>query len=200
MAAHPLLDSASLFSSSNRSTGGLIIAGSYVQKSSAQIAAAFSLPNMLSLEVPVDDLLNEELRTATIKRIAAAADAALQAGHDVMVFTGRQLVTGNDREHSLQIGNRVSAALVDIVQRIYERPAWMITKGGVTSSDIATKALGVRRAEVLGQAFPGVPVWRTGDDSRWPDLLFVVFPGNVGETGTLAGIVANLRQGSTATV
>jgi uncharacterized protein YgbK (DUF1537 family) len=74
----------------------------------------------------------------------------------------------------------------------------VIAKGGVTSSDIATKALGVRRAEVLGQAYAGVPVWRTGGDSRWPNLLYVVFQGNVGDADTLAGVAAGLRLGSAA--
>ena len=76
------------------------------------------------------------------------------------------------------------------------RPAWIIAKGGITSSDIATQALGVRRATVLGQAFAGVPVWRTGEDARWPDLIYVVFPGNVGESDTLARTVETLRIAS----
>ncbi|MEZ4660739.1 MAG: nucleotide-binding domain containing protein [Caldilineaceae bacterium] len=37
----------------------------------------------------------------------------------------------------------------------------MLAKGGITSSDVATKGLGVKRL-VLGQILPGVPVWRIG--------------------------------------
>ena len=153
LSSHPLLEPHDLLSQSTTASGGLVIAGSYVQRSSAQIAAASSLSNLTSLEVHVHKLLNDELRDAEIQRVAEAADEALRACSDVLIFTSRQLVTGNDRDHSLQIGNVVSASLVSIVQRIQERPAWVIAKGGITSSDIATKALGVRRATVLGQAF-----------------------------------------------
>lgn len=194
--ARPLLDPGSILADSPAGSGGLIIAGSYVQRSSAQIAAISSVPNIASLEVPVEKLLDNELRVLEIKRVATAADAAIRSGVDALIFTSRQLVTGSDREHSLQIGNIVSASLVDIVARITTRPAWVIAKGGITSSDIATKALNVKRAEVLGQIFPGVPVWLTGDDSRWPRLLYVVFPGNVGEAGTLARMIETLRSGS----
>jgi uncharacterized protein YgbK (DUF1537 family) len=90
----------------------------------------------------------------------------------------------------------ISDSLVDIVKGINDRPAWVIAKGGITSSDIATKALGVTRAEVLGQISAGVPVWLTGEDSRWPNLLYTVFPGNVGQTDTLAELIGTLRKGS----
>ena len=46
--------------------------------------------------------------------------------------------------------------------------------------DGATAGLGVRRALVLGQILPGVPVWRLGPETRFPGLAYVVFPGNVG--------------------
>jgi hypothetical protein len=39
-----------------------------------------------------------------------------------------------------------------------------------------------------------VPVWRTGAESRLPGLVYIVFPGNVGDNGALARAVANLRS------
>lgn len=63
-------------------------------------------------------------------------------------------------------------------------------QGGITSSDVATKALGIKRAMVLGQAAPGVPLWRCDEESsRYPGMPFVVFPGNVGGDDALAEIV-----------
>ena len=65
-----------------------------------------------------------------------------------------------------------------------------IAKGGITSSDAATKALRMRRARVLGQAAPGVPLWRCDEEtSRHPGMPYVVFPGNVGSDTTLAEVV-----------
>lgn len=38
----------------------------------------------------------------------------------------------------------------------------------------------------MGQILPGVPVWSMTNDSRWPGLPLVVFPGNVGGKEALA--------------
>ena len=69
----------------------------------------------------------------------------------------------------------------------------MIAKGGITSSDIATDALGVGQARVWGQAIPGVPIWRLGSESHWPNLTYVVFPGNVGTDDAIADMIRILR-------
>ena len=37
----------------------------------------------------------------------------------------------------------------------------------------------------MGQILPGVPVWQTGGESKFPGLPFVIFPGNVGTDGDL---------------
>jgi uncharacterized protein YgbK (DUF1537 family) len=47
----------------------------------------------------------------------------------------------------------------------------------------------------LGQAIPGVPVWQTGPESRWPGLIYVVFPGNVGGNESMVEVVKYLRSG-----
>ncbi|HAS20268.1 MAG TPA: hypothetical protein DCR16_00850 [Lachnospiraceae bacterium] len=52
-------------------------------------------------------------------------------------------------------------------------------------SDIAVRALGVKKARVMGQIRPSVPVWQTGEESRFPLTPYVIFPGNTGTEKTL---------------
>ena len=61
--------------------------------------------------------------------------------------------------------------------------------------EIGTKALKVRRANVMGQIQPGIPVWKTGRESRFPDIPYVIFPGNVGEDDTLRKVADILMEG-----
>jgi uncharacterized protein YgbK (DUF1537 family) len=194
--ARPLLDSRELSSIGlgGASSRGLVIAGSYIQKSSAQIAAVRALPGVCSLEVQVERLLDPNVRDAEVSQVAAAANEALASGKDTMVFTSRKFASA-DTHRALEVGRIISDSLVAVVHRITERPAWIIAKGGITSADVAVNGLGIKRADVMGQAFPGVPVWLTGDDSRWPGLLYAVFPGNVGDAGTLAEMIQTLRNG-----
>ena len=174
--------------------GGLIVAGSYIRKSSEQIAAVQALPGVAGLEVSVEKLLDDNARLAEITRVKDRVDQNIAARQDALVFTSRRLVTGGDAAASLAIGRSVSDALVEIVRRLAERPAWIIAKGGITSSDVATKALKIGRARVIGQILPGVPVWRAGPGSRWPDLVSVVFPGNVGGPGAIVEAIEKLRR------
>jgi Uncharacterized protein conserved in bacteria len=139
-------------------------------------------------------LLDAAARSAAIAHCIQAVETALRARRPVALYTSRTLVTGVDAAASLAIGGAVSSSLVEIVQSLAVRPRWLVAKGGITSSDIATKALGLRRAQVLGQALPGVPVWQCGPESKWPDLAYIVFPGNVGGPTALAELVAALAQ------
>lgn len=45
----------------------------------------------------------------------------------------------------------------------------------------------------MGQILPGVPVRRSGQGSRWPGLIYVVFPGNVGGPNAIAEAIQRLR-------
>jgi uncharacterized protein YgbK (DUF1537 family) len=174
-------------------TGGLIVIGSYVSKTSGQVATLLEQPGVASVEVDVGALLAHEGWDREIARVAQLADQRLRAGEDIAIVTSRQLVTGVDAESSLAIGRRVSDGLVAIVRAITTRPRYLLAKGGITSSDTATRGLDVRRALVLGQILPGVPVWQLGPESRYPGLVYIVFPGNVGGPGALAEAVAALR-------
>ena len=74
------------------------------------------------------------------------------------------------------------------------RPAFVLAKGGITSSDVGVKALRVHCARVRGQITPGVPVWETGEESTFPHTPYSIFPGNVGTEGTLCQVVQTLLK------
>lgn len=173
--------------------GGLILAGSYVPKTTAQLQRLRERrgDQLHVLELPVTQLVGTQQAAETL--VAAAAKEAsktLAAGKDVLVMTSRELIKGADALSSLSIGSKVAQALVSLMEGIDVRPRYIIAKGGITSSDAATKGLRMRKARVLGQAAPGVPLWVcTEETSRHRAVPYVVFPGNVGSEDTLADIV-----------
>jgi uncharacterized protein YgbK (DUF1537 family) len=174
--------------------GGLTIVGSYVPKTTAQLEVLLQHESVERVEISVEAILHAAKRAAELSRAVVAANNALAAGRDVVVFTSRKLVTGDGAVASLAIGSQVSEALVELLHRINVKPRYLIAKGGITSSDLATRGLGVKRAMVLGQILPGVPVWELGAETKFPGLPYVVFPGNVGGPDALAEAVNILRR------
>ncbi len=178
----------------HKGSGGLVIFGSHVPKSTSQLEALKQLPGIFLNELSVPGLLDDSLRPAVLDRAVKQVNDAIQAGQDAVLYTSREVITGGDQPASLAISQRVSAALVEITRSLQAMPRFLIAKGGITSSDIATKGLDVQRARVLGQILPGVPVWRLGPESRLPGMAYVVFPGNVGGRESVAEIVRRLRE------
>ncbi len=191
LTARPLLTPAEL--PLPPAAGGLIIVGSYVPLTSTQVAALLTGGGVTAVEIAVERLLSSTSRDDEIARAAHAADTALRRGDDTVVVTSRDLVTGADAGGSLLIGQQISASIVAVMRAITTRPRYIIAKGGVTSSDVATAGLDVTRAIVRGQVATGVPVWQVGPESRYPGLAYIVFPGNVGQPCTLVDIVTALR-------
>ncbi len=175
-------------------TGGLIVVGSYVPKSSQQLESLREQNTLTEIELSIESVLDEHAREATLAEATERLNRSLAAGEDVVLFTERDLVRGDTPEASLEIGRQVSDALVRLVGSLSARPRFLIAKGGITSSDLASKALGVRRAMVMGQALAGVPVWRLGDETAFPGLAYVVFPGNVGDATALSEVYQRFRN------
>ncbi|QEG00015.1 hypothetical protein Mal15_40830 [Stieleria maiorica] len=187
----PLLRGEQMIASENNA--GLIVVGSYVPKTTVQLnrlLAADDPPQAVVLDV--GRLLSEQA-AEHLAEVAGRVNALLAQGQDVVLHTSRGLVTGSDGESSLRIGTAVSKAVVDVVRAIEVPLRFLIAKGGITSSDVATQGLDVKRAMVLGQILPGIPVWSLGPESRRPDLPYVVFPGNVGDDDALAQAYKKLQ-------
>jgi uncharacterized protein YgbK (DUF1537 family) len=188
----PLLTTEEILPPESSGTGGLVVAGSYVEKTTRQLAALQARGLAHGIEVAVHRLVDRAARRGEIQRAAALADSALAAGENAVIFTSREKVDPGGRDGFLTLGRIISDSLVAIVRGIGVTPAWLVAKGGITSSVIATDGLNIRRATVLGQALPGVPVWRMGPESRFPGRAYVIFPGNVGGEDALARVVGAL--------
>ncbi len=169
--------------------GGLIIVGSHVPKTTGQLNHLLkNAPGLTAIKLSVPDIIHA---TFNLEKTIADVQSSLTSGENVVVFTSRKRVDGDD---SLTISKTVSQTLVDVVRGIKERPSFIVAKGGMTSSDIATGALGVKQAQVLGQVLPGVPVWTIGNETLHPGLAYVIFPGNVGEEDALTQAVKKLTS------
>ncbi|KAK7380086.1 hypothetical protein VNO78_32478 [Psophocarpus tetragonolobus] len=178
---------------SRERNGGLIVVGSYVPKTTKQVEELkLQCGQFLkSIEISVEKLAMSpiEEREEEISRTAELADVYLKAHKDTLIMTSRNLITGRTAAESLDINFKVSSALVEVVKRITTKPRYIIAKGGITSSDLATKALGARCAKIVGQALAGIPLWQLGLESRHPGIPYIVFPGNVGNCTALAEVV-----------
>lgn len=181
----------------NSKNGGIIIVGSHTKKTTSQLNELKRLDNLEFIEFNSDLVLNENEFKKEIENTIEKEEKLILEGKTVVVYTKRKLlVIDNDtKEEALLRSVKISDAVQSLVGKLKVTPAFVVAKGGITSSDIGTKALQVKRARVLGQVCPGIPVWQTEKESKFPNIPYVIFPGNVGETTTLKEVVEILLGG-----
>jgi uncharacterized protein YgbK (DUF1537 family) len=170
---------------------GLVVVGSHVGLTNRQVAVARDRGGLAEVELDVAAVADPARRDGHVAEAARLVVSALDHS-DVLLVTSRELRRGRDAAESLEISRRVSAAVTEVVRgALPARPAWVVAKGGITSHDVAVRGLGIRRATVLGQLFPGlVSVFRPVDAA--PEAVgtpYVVFAGNVGDETTLATVI-----------
>lgn len=193
----PLLERKELCPGSS-ALGGLVVVGSHVQKTTEQLKCL--LASGLDL-APICFDVQSALRPSGLQeerdRVLHDAEAAIRDGHTAVVYTSRRVlrVREESAQENLRLSVQISHALTSVVAGLTVRPSFLVAKGGITSSDVGICALGVRRAWVMGQVAPGVPVWLTGAESKFPNLAYVIFPGNVGDNSTLRDVVGMLMGG-----
>jgi uncharacterized protein YgbK (DUF1537 family) len=178
---------------------GLIAVGSHVGLTTRQLGQLRTQGKIIELELDVPTLLDDAARNEHVDNIAGQAASLLrqnEADSDVVIRTSRNLITGDDAVHSLVIARTVSGALVGTVREIVSqiRPAFVLAKGGITSSDTATEGLGIRRAWCRGTMLPGiVSLWEPVAGLA-QGIPYIVFAGNVGDDHALARVVTTLRS------
>lgn len=173
-------------------SGSLVIVGSHVPKTTSQLSWLLANGTSKAIEVKVSEVLALTDPLAKATAISQQTDKWLASGNDVVIYTSRHQEVGADSASSLAINSTVSAFLVNILQFLTIRPKFIVAKGGITSSDLASKGLSAETALVLGPVIPGVPVWKLDAKSKFPEISYVVFPGNVGDETALLDVCRKL--------
>lgn len=196
------------------STGGIIIAGSYVPKTTAQLKKLRAGSVIHSIEIDVRKVLDPEglpernritgednVKQVPVKdylpgnkKLMEEIDKLLSSGKDVLIYTSRDQVFSGRESENIQIGKSISNFLAETVGGLKSQPSFIVAKGGITSHDIASEGLQVTRAIVAGQALPGVPVWSIPASQDGEKIKYIIFPGNVGDEETLLQLYRKLKS------
>ena len=176
-----------------KDSAGLIVIGSHVPKSTHQLEVLLKKHSISAFELDVFSLLQANDDKLVVD-IAKKIDETLNSGKDCVLYTSRKLMSEGDSNSNLTIVNKVSMGITQILNSIRVQPSFMITKGGITSSDVATKCLGIKKALVLGQIHAGVPVWELGPEAKYPGMPLIIFPGNVGTDESLSQVFQKLKS------
>ncbi len=177
--------------------GGVVVVGSHTAKTTAQLEELLKLEDVVPVEFKSSLVLEgDEAFYNEVKRCVAEEEKIIASGKTAVCFTERKLLTveNDTKESALVRSVKISDGVQRLVGDLGITPAFVIAKGGITSSDVGTKALKVKCANVMGQIKPGIPVWQTGAESRFPQTPYVIFPGNVGEAFTLREAVEVLND------
>lgn len=174
---------------------GVIIVGSHVQKTTAQLKQLLQQPDIVGIEIDVT-ILRDNLtqREDIIKSALGKIEETLHNGKTPVVYTSRQELNFPDIETRLEFGKQVSAVLMDIVRGLPSDIGFLISKGGITSNDVLSDGLALKEARLLGQILAGCSVIITPENHHlFPNLPVVLFPGNVGDENGLVTAYQRLR-------
>jgi uncharacterized protein YgbK (DUF1537 family) len=171
----------------------VIVVGSYVDRTTRQLRRVLESGTARGVELSIRELLLPGSRAAQIQQAVDGVNGSLASGFDTVLYTSREMLNAH-ADTFQEAGKAVMAALCEVVSRIEVRPGYLVAKGGITSIELARTSLNVNEAFALGQILPGVPVLRFGAGSRWPDIPYVVFPGNVGDDDALLKVISILTS------
>lgn len=162
--------------------GLAVVCGSHTAAATAQLAALTDRLGMAPVVIPTDDALADP---------AAAGNAAVPALRAALASRGIAAVcserTRRAQDDTLSHGERVMTALMTALTAVAGEAGTIVSKGGITSAEVARTVLHASRARVRGQLAAGISVWDYDDGT-----VQVIVPGNVGGPATLTDVVDGL--------
>lgn len=191
IAARPLLGKEEI-EDLNSNHGGVVVVGSFVKTTTQQLDYMKESDLLLEfIEFDCHLVIDETAFNNEIIRVTNLMNDLVSRGKTVVIYSRRDYldISQMGKEKQLLLSVKISEGLTKIISGLTVRPRFLIAKGGITSSDVGVKSLQVNKAMVLGQVRPGIPVWKTSEESKFPGISYVIFPGNVGDISTLKEVV-----------
>jgi uncharacterized protein YgbK (DUF1537 family) len=174
---------------------GLTVVGSHTALTTRQLDTAARRHGLAVVELDVDAMLDDTTAADARGTVTVALEHALRGDHAALVTSRSVRMVPENPQQSLALARRVSGEVCAVVHGLSpDLPLrYLVAKGGITSHEVAVHGLGMRQASVLGQMLPGqISVLRLGPETPRPGMPYLVFPGNVGNDGSLADVLTTL--------
>jgi uncharacterized protein YgbK (DUF1537 family) len=162
--------------------GLAVVCGSHTAAATAQLAALTDRLGLAPAVISTDDALADPAAAGT--RAAPVLRAAL-ASHGIAIVCSERDRRAQD--DTLAHGELVMTAIMTALAAVAGEVGTIVSKGGITSAEVARTVLRAPRARVRGQLAAGISVWDYDDGT-----VQVVVPGNVGGPATLTDVVEGL--------
>lgn len=176
-----------------RAQGGLlVVCGSWVPATTRQLKHLETRFPGVSTQLDLDAIRGGEM-AAEHTRLASAVGRNLEAHGLAILATPRERAAWAGDQSTQRL---VRSSIVDVVRSVAPLAAVFITKGGITSADVAVEALAEPEALVVGPVEDGVMHWRLGETPAGTRHQLVV-PGNVGDDATLSRLVEKVSAPAT---
>lgn len=192
----PFLEPEEMYSEKH-STGGLIVAGSHVEKTTKQLAVLQKY-NSCTFVIFHQKVLLESPKNVLqeIQRCAAEIETNLKKGINVCYMTDRKRIDlpQKDGKAQLDFAMEISNHFLSVVGSLHTIPSFVIGKGGITSCELGKRIMNRDRVKVAGQIVDGVTVWNGDEYALFPNIPYIVFPGNVGSDETLLNVVNKMQN------
>lgn len=165
--------------------GVLVVCGSHTAAATAQL-------NRLAAWLAIDPVLIDT--DAAFADAQSAGRAAADRARPTLMEAGVAVVaSARDRrpaDDTLAHGATVMNALIEAASALRPMVGAVVSKGGITSAEVARTCFGARSAHVRGQVAPGISLWELGDEGH--QAVQVIVPGNVGGPETLVDVLQAL--------
>jgi uncharacterized protein YgbK (DUF1537 family) len=172
--------------------GGLIVAGSHVEKTTKQLQTAEESGLCQTVVFHQSSLLQGiKAKQIEANSCAKKIEEYLAAGRTVCYMTDRQRIDLPDKDEQAQLifTSQISECFLSVIKKIHTVPSFVIGKGGITSCALGKMVMRMDRVLVLGQIEKGITVWRGEEKALFPNVPYIVFPGNVGNSETLMHVI-----------
>lgn len=165
--------------------GVLVVCGSHTAAATAQLVRLAAWAGVDPVVIPTDAAFADPV--AAGRRAAEQARAQLTARRIAILATARERRAADDTLHH---GAMVMSALMQAAAVLTPHVGTVVSKGGITSAEIARVCFDARSAHVRGQVAAGISVWDLGVGAQ--RAVQVIVPGNVGDAGTLVDVMQSL--------
>ena len=158
------------------SATGLVLVGSHVPLTDAQLADLLEQPGCCGVEFSLDEPQEPSALTAQLQQV-------LSTGITPVLFSSR----GERPGYSPARQRELALQMAQVVMALEPPLGYVIAKGGTTSLTLLQQGLQLQQVRLLGQLLPGLSLVEPPQlHPRFGRLPVVTFPGNLGDQTTLS--------------